>query len=54
MYLSATVSDFFSPIPIKYRTTATTTTVKVKAYGDEDKFSLWSEEYTITNNGSFY
>ena len=29
-------------------------TVKVKAYGDEDKFSLWSEEYTITNNGSFY
>lgn len=29
-------------------------TVKVKAYEDEDKFSLWSEEYTITNNGSFY
>lgn len=24
-------------------------TVKVKAYGDNDKFSLWSEEYTITN-----
>ena len=29
-------------------------TVKVKAYGDADKFSLWSEEYAITNNGSFY
>ena len=29
-------------------------TVKVKAYGDNDTFGCWSEEYTITNNGSFY
>lgn len=29
-------------------------TVKVKAYGDGDKFSLWSDEYVITNNGPFY
>lgn len=29
-------------------------TVKVKACGDNDTFGCWSEEYTITNNGSFY
>lgn len=29
-------------------------TVKVRAYGDNDTFSWWSEEYTITNNCSFY
>ena len=28
--------------------------VSVKAYGYNDTFGCWSEEYTITNNGSFY
>ena len=28
--------------------------VTVKAYGDNDTCGCWSEEYTITNNGSFY